>query len=122
MAIKNLIKAGTYTRISTINYDRGRLQSVQLVTYETTPTMTYKECRTETTKKVQELGPDGKTMIENDHWYMPEESVAVLQDIVIHGEKHGLDSLDIDPGKNLSTQVYTHLATLPLFAGTVSDE
>jgi hypothetical protein len=110
MAIKNVIKAGTYSRIRTIIYESGLVQKVEIECYETAPTKTFKELRS-----VETVTVDGEEVEQ-----FVQETVEIIHIFSFYNED--LLELEIDASKNMHGQIYTHLMTKSLFAGCISDE
>jgi hypothetical protein len=110
MAIKNLLKTGTYTRISSIGYNKGQVAQVELICYDSAPTKTFLELRTPI------------TVTEGDYEY-EEEQVETVETIHIFNFDGITDfeTLEINPSTNMHSQIYTHLMTKSLFAGCISD-
>jgi hypothetical protein len=104
MAIKNLLKNGTYTRINHLTYEFGLVSSVSLYCYDATPSLSYKEARTE--------DENGET---------PDESANVIHKFVID-DIDLAGHLEIDAGVNMHAQVYEFLMDLDLMDGCISDE
>lgn len=109
MAMLNFIQEGSYTKISGINWDRGRVGSVRLETYETTPDWTYAQ--------LQDLAPEGDDEASLN-WR--EETAASLMFSEITAEQ--CSSFTADLSKSLWSQMYVYLHTLSMFSGTVNDE
>jgi len=102
MAIKNLIKTDTYSRLSGMEYTNGSMRWAKLVCYTEVPDYTFKELMTEV---------DGE---------YPEETTEVLHEFVFDAQE--FSDVTIDAKKNIHKQVYEHLMSLSLCEGCESDE
>ena len=108
MAIRNLLKTGTYTRISSIGYNRGQVAQVELICYDSAPTKTFLELR------------DFPDDTDVDGYTMPVETVETIH--IFNLDDTDFETLEINPSTNMHSQIYTHLMTKSLFAGCISDE
>ena len=110
MAIRNVIKAKSYSRISSLIYEYGLIQKVELVCYETAPTKTFKELLTLETVTV-----NGEEIQQ-----YPVDSTAIIHTFSFYGDE--FETLQIDLSKSMHSQIYTHLLKIKLFEGCISDE
>jgi hypothetical protein len=108
MAIRNLLKTGTYTRISLIGYNKGQVSRVELICYDSAPTQSFLELR---------HFPDDTDI---DGYTMPLETVDIIH--IFNLDDTDFKTLEINPSTNMHSQIYTYLLTKPLFAGCISDE
>ena len=114
MAIKDLNKTGSYSRIIAINTLGGRVIYAEMNCYETTPKYSLKELNTLT--EVEEENSEGDKIKVTKY---PEETTKIIH-------KYTFEDTDlpdeVDASVSLHKQVYTHLHTLDLFSGSKSDE
>ena len=115
MAIKNLIKTDTYSRIGSIQYHSGQVNNVEVICYKDTPTESFKSLRT--LKKITVTDVNGD---EAEAEVYPTETADIIHVFTFTGSD--LSTLEINASENIHSQVYTHLMTLLLFDGCVSDE
>ena len=109
MAMLNFIQDKSYTKISGINWDTGRVGSVRLETYDKKPDWTYAQA--------MEEPPEGDDEAAHNWREETAESLAFTE---ITYDK--LKKLNLDLSKNIWSQVYTHLHSLSMFGAATSDE
>jgi len=113
MAIKNLLKTGTYSRISSIIYETGQVSKVEMKCYDSTPTKSFLELRT----------PTVVAAVDADSEDLETETLETVETIhIFNFYADDLETLEISAGASMHNQIYTHLLTKSLFAGCISDE